>query len=236
MNFSIYRVSLRNQERYSEYSGSGNLCAHSECLSHLVYTQSPHSSPKSTSFWKHMSRQLFISSASCFPQPFPEGVSTELPIVYTGWVERDGQNMKLWRGRRGESRISKCHTMLSCYLSHSYRVWICKKILGVCIFDYHSRGWKWIGEMRGFRGMAIGEKFLHPGPLSLGGSTEAWEMSGGQGLWEHQAGGGTWQARCAALLGKRSPEMCVCQSLSHVLLFCDPMDCNPQGSSVHGIL
>ena len=29
--------------------------------------------------------------------------------------------------------------------------------------------------------------------------------------------------------------VCVCV-LSHVWLFCDPMDCNPPGSSVHGIL
>ena len=35
--------------------------------------------------------------------------------------------------------------------------------------------------------------------------------------------------------------VCVCvrtliRALSHVRLFCDPMDCRPQGSSVHGIL
>jgi len=35
--------------------------------------------------------------------------------------------------------------------------------------------------------------------------------------------------------------VCVCvhaltHALSHVRLFCDPMDCSPQGSSVHGIL
>ena len=29
---------------------------------------------------------------------------------------------------------------------------------------------------------------------------------------------------------------CVCYSLSCVQLFCDPMDCGPPGSSVHGIL
>ena len=29
-------------------------------------------------------------------------------------------------------------------------------------------------------------------------------------------------------------ETCVCV-LSHVLLFCNPMDCSPPGSSVHGI-
>ena len=29
--------------------------------------------------------------------------------------------------------------------------------------------------------------------------------------------------------------LCV-QLLSHVQLFCDPMDCSPPGSSVHGIL
>ena len=28
---------------------------------------------------------------------------------------------------------------------------------------------------------------------------------------------------------------CYCLLLSHVLLFCDPMDCSPPGSSVHGI-
>ena len=33
------------------------------------------------------------------------------------------------------------------------------------------------------------------------------------------------------------PSVCVCVCvLSHVWLFCDPMDCNPPGSSVHGIL
>ena len=30
--------------------------------------------------------------------------------------------------------------------------------------------------------------------------------------------------------------MCVCESLSHVRLFCDPVDCTSPGSSVHGIL
>ena len=28
---------------------------------------------------------------------------------------------------------------------------------------------------------------------------------------------------------------CCCQPLSHIQFFCDPMDCNPLGSSVHGI-
>lgn len=36
MNFSIYRVSLRNQGRYSEYSGSGNLCVHPEDIPALL--------------------------------------------------------------------------------------------------------------------------------------------------------------------------------------------------------
>lgn len=32
MSFSTYRVCLRNQGKYSEYSGSGNLYAHPEAI------------------------------------------------------------------------------------------------------------------------------------------------------------------------------------------------------------
>ena len=32
-----------------------------------------------------------------------------------------------------------------------------------------------------------------------------------------------------------SPHVCIWSSFSHVWLFCDPMDCNPPRSSVHGI-
>lgn len=35
MSFSTYRACLRNQGRYSEYSGSGNLYAHPEDTSAL---------------------------------------------------------------------------------------------------------------------------------------------------------------------------------------------------------
>ena len=30
--------------------------------------------------------------------------------------------------------------------------------------------------------------------------------------------------------------VCVYQSLSHIRLFCDPMECSPPGSSAHGII
>ena len=52
---SVYPSSRRT---LSNEGRSGNLWAHSECLSHLVYTQSPHASPKSISFWKHVKTTL----------------------------------------------------------------------------------------------------------------------------------------------------------------------------------
>ena len=33
-----------------------------------------------------------------------------------------------------------------------------------------------------------------------------------------------------------SAQICVCESISHILLFCNPMDCSLPGSSVHGVL
>ena len=37
------------------------------------------------------------------------------------------------------------------------------------------------------------------------------------------------------IMDKESPLLLVVWSLSHVQLFCDPMDCSPPGTSVHGI-